>query len=201
MFPLEKVWHHLKDAHIHLKKLQSPDIWIQLVKISIYVSFSYQPSPPFPHFLLFLPHCSYSKALFTRVASLLAKRDFSHLVRWIPPLPSSPWSSDEQKGASIPHGREYPTAITHHFTLLLLHRSVSASCDSSSDIFPSPTSSTGALNLFCSCRSAGGGEGAFLLLPELTSFQSDIQVESLFHTPVSKDSACAPVQETCLKAS
>lgn len=74
-------------------------------------------------------------------------------------------------------------------TQLLLHSSVAASSDSSLDMLPSPSSSTGAQNLFCSCKPVSGGED-FLLLPDLKSFQSDIQMKSPFHIPVSTDSTC-----------
>lgn len=73
-------------------------------------------------------------------------------------------------------------------TLLLLRSSVAASSDSL-DMLPSPSSSTGTWNLFCICKSVGGRED-FLLLPKLTSFQSDTQMKSPFHTPVSTDSTC-----------
>lgn len=123
------------------------------------------------------------------MVSLLAKRGLLHFIRWIPSLLRSLWFSGEQVGASIPHGRDYPTATTHHLTLLLLHNLVSASSDSSLDILPSPSSSTGALSLFYSCKSASGGE-TLLLLPELKIFQSDIQMESPSLMPVCTDSTC-----------
>lgn len=54
--------------------------------------------------------------------------------------------------------------------LMLMHGSGSASLDDSMDGAPSISSPERALNLFCTCKSSDGA-GAFLLVPEITSFQ------------------------------
>lgn len=73
--------------------------------------------------------------------------------------------------SSIPHSREPPTALIHHFLLVVLLRgSGLADCGASPKKPFSPSSATGAWSLYSNCRSAGG-EGAALLLLEVASFQ------------------------------
>ena len=91
----------------------------------------------------------------------------------------------QQMGTSILQSRLLPSAATHHFLLVLLRGSVSVDFGSSLDTAPSSLPASRALNLFSSCRSAGG-TGAIFLVPEVTSFQPLLS----FPNPTGSDLAC-----------
>lgn len=92
------------------------------------------------------------------------------------------WEPPSSAAGSLSNG------TTHHFILVLLQGSVSASSAALLERGPSPSSAKRALNFFCSCRTTGG-RVAILLVPEVTCFQPSPSQESLFPQLISTESA------------
>lgn len=92
--------------------------------------------------------------------------------------------------ASVLHNRESPIASTHHFLLVLPYGLGSVASNSALNRTPSPSSDTMAPNPF---RPASG-EAAFLLVPQVTSFQPFLSWKCPFPDPLSTDWVLLRVQ-------